>query len=113
MEPTSSHPLQANGDQEKSLGKVNMDTKYLDVNDNNMKSSDIASTLATIKYDDETFISVSVDTKDITKLTSSQPQVQEYVSPEGAHHKQPTYSYGKYVVQSNETLLENFSWIPI
>ena len=38
---TSSHHLQANEDQERHFGKVAMDTKHSDVNDNNVKSSDI------------------------------------------------------------------------
>ena len=78
-----------------------MDTKYADVKENNVKSSDIANTLATIKYDGETVNSESVDKKDNTKLgdivakfTSSQ----EYLSSEGAQHEQPTYSYGKHAV---------------
>ena len=50
-EPTSSHPLQATDDQERHYGKVDMDTKYADVNDDNVKSGDIANTLTTIKYD--------------------------------------------------------------
>ena len=91
MEPTSSHPLQdnfqPNDDQENNYGKVDMVNKYHDVNDNNVKSGDIANTLATIKSDGETVNGLSVDKKDITKLgdiisklTSSQPQVQEYCS---------------------------------
>ena len=53
VEPTSSQPLKANGDQERHYGKVDMDTKYPDVNDDNddnVESSDIAKTLATIKF---------------------------------------------------------------
>ena len=104
VEPTSSHPLQATDDQERHYGKVDMDTKYADVNDDNVKSGDIANTLATIKYDSENVNSVSVDKKDITKLgdivakfTSSHPQVQEYFSPQGAQPKQPAYTYGKHL----------------
>jgi hypothetical protein len=102
VEPTSSHPLQAdiptNDDQERKDGKVNMDTKYPDVNDNNVKSSDIAKTLATVKYNSETVNSLSGDRKDITKLGDIESKFsssQEYFSPEGGHHKQQTYSYGK------------------
>ena len=103
MEPTLSQTLRANDDQERMYGKVDMDTKYPDVNDNNVKSGDIANTLASIKYDGENFNSVSVYKKDITKLgdivakiSSSQTQVQEYFSPEGAQTKQASYSYGKH-----------------
>ena len=51
VEPTSSHPLQANDDQDKRFGKVAMDTKFPNVKDNKVKSGDIANTLTTIKYD--------------------------------------------------------------
>ena len=72
VEPTSSQPLQVNfqpnDDQEKNYGKVDMVNKYHDVNDNNVKSGNIAKTLATIKYDGETVNSVSDDKKGITKL---------------------------------------------
>jgi hypothetical protein len=90
VEPTSSHTLPPNDNQARKYGKSDIDTKYPGVNDNNVKSGDIANTLATIKFDGETDNSVSVDNKDITKLgdivsrfTSSQPQAQEYFSPEG------------------------------
>ena len=72
-----------------------MDTKYPEVNDNNVKSSEIGNTLAIIKYVVETVNIVSVDKKDITKLgdivakfTSFQPLVQEYFSTEEAQTKQ-------------------------
>ena len=49
VEPTSSHHLQINGDQERHHGKVHMDTKFPDVNDDDVKSSDIGNTEATIQ----------------------------------------------------------------
>ena len=55
-------------DHERKYGKVDTDTEYPDVNDDSVKSSDIAKTLETIKYDGETVNSLSVDKKDINKL---------------------------------------------
>ena len=106
VEPTSSQPLQVNfqpNDDQEKFDKVDMDTKYPDVSENNMKSafdpsSDIAKTLATIKFDSETVNHLSVDRRDITdlldivtKFSSSEPQIQE-----GEQLQPPGYSYGKY-----------------
>ena len=52
--PTTLHWWsQHHHDHEWKYGKVDMDTKYPDVNDESVKSSDIAKTLETIKYDDD------------------------------------------------------------
>ena len=100
VEPTSSHTLPPNDNKARKFGKSD-----IGVNDNNVKSGDIANNLATIKFDGETDNSVSVDKKDITKLgdivakfTSYHPQVHEYFYPEGAQSNKHTYSYGKHAV---------------